>query len=69
MWKGRPAWFLIAEQDRMIVQDNQRFMAERMKARARSQPVDHAPIVTAPEVVLDMLRDAIAAVRAAQTVP
>jgi hypothetical protein len=26
--------------------------------------VDHAPIVTAPEVVLDVLRDAIAAVRA-----
>ena len=64
MWKGRPAWFLIAEQDRMIVQDNQRFMAERMKARARSHLVDHAPIVTAPAVVLDVLRDAIAAVRA-----
>ena len=69
LWKGRPAWFLIAEQDRMIVQDNQRFMAERMRARARSHPVDHAPIVTAPEVVLDVLREAIAAVRAAQTVP
>ena len=64
LWKDRPAWFLIAEQDRMIVQDNQRFMAERMRARARSHPVDHAPIVTAPAVVLDMLRDAIAAVRA-----
>jgi pimeloyl-ACP methyl ester carboxylesterase len=64
LWRDRPAWFLIAEQDRMIVQDNQRFMAERMKARARSHLVDHAPIVTAPAVVLDVLRDAIAAVRA-----
>jgi hypothetical protein len=64
LWKDRPAWFLIAEQDRMIVQANQRFMAERMRARARSHPVDHAPIVTAPEVVLDVLREAIAAVRA-----
>ena len=27
LWKDRPAWFLVAEQDRMIVQDNQRFMA------------------------------------------
>ena len=48
LWKDRPSWFLVAEQDRMIVQDTQRFMAERMKARVRSHAVDHAPIVTAP---------------------
>ena len=59
LWKDRPAWFLIAEQDRMIVQENQRFMAERMKARLRSHPVDHAPLVTAPSYVLDIIREAI----------
>jgi len=64
LWKDRPAWFLVAEQDRMIVQDTQRFMAERMQARVRSYPVDHTPIVSAPAVVLDVLREAIAAVRA-----
>ena len=64
LWKDRPAWFLVAEQDRMIVQTNQRFMAERMRARVRSHAVDHAPIVTAPGAVLDVLREAIAAVRA-----
>ena len=64
LWKDRPAWFLIAEQDRMIVPSTQRFMAERMQARARSHAVDHTPIVTAPAVVLDVLREAIAAVRA-----
>lgn len=62
--KDRPAWFLIAEQDRMIIADNQRFMAGRMQARVRVHPVDHAPIVTAPGVVLDVLREAIAEVRA-----
>ena len=30
LWKDRPAFFLVAEQDRMIVHDNQRFMAERI---------------------------------------
>src|ERR1700735_678729 len=30
LWKDRPAWFLVAEQDRMIVQENQRFMSERL---------------------------------------
>src|SRR5208282_5808516 len=56
LWKDRPTWFLVAEQDRMIVQGNQRFMAERMQARVRSHAVDHAPIVTAPSFVLDILR-------------
>ncbi len=60
LWKDRPAWFLIAEQDRMIFQENQRFMAERMKARLRSHAVDHTPLVTAPSTVLDIIREAIA---------
>ena len=63
LWKDRPAWFLVAEQDRMIAPETQRFMAERMRARIRAHAVDHAPILTAPSVVVDMLREAIAAVR------
>jgi pimeloyl-ACP methyl ester carboxylesterase len=59
LWKDRPTWFLMAEQDRMIVHDTQRFMAERMHARVRSHPVDHAPIVTAPGLVVDIIREAI----------
>jgi pimeloyl-ACP methyl ester carboxylesterase len=59
LWKDRPAWFLIAEQDRMIVHETQRFMAERMHARVRSHPVDHAPIVTAPGLVVNVIREAI----------
>ena len=59
LWKDRPTWFLMAEQDRMIVHDTQRFMAERMHARVRSHPVDHAPIVTAPGLVVDIVREAI----------
>jgi pimeloyl-ACP methyl ester carboxylesterase len=63
LWKDRPAWFLVAEQDRMIARESQRFMAERMRARVRSHAVDHTAILTAPAVVLDMLHEAIAAVR------
>src|SRR5277367_1523910 len=48
LWKDRPAWFLVAEHDRMIVPETQRFMAERMKAKVRAHAVDHAPSVTAP---------------------
>ncbi len=59
LWKDRPTWYLAAEQDRMIVIENQRFMAERMKARLRSHPVDHTALLTAPSVVLDIIREAI----------
>ena len=59
LWKDRPTWFLVAEQDRMIAPETQRFMAQRMQAKARSHPVDHIPIVTAPSVVVDIVRDAI----------
>ena len=59
LWEDRPSWFLIAEQDRMIVQETQRFMAARMQARVRSHPVDHTPIVTAPAVVVDLILEAV----------
>ena len=58
LWKERPSWFLLAEQDRMIAPETQRFMAERMRARIRSLPVDHTPIVTAPDLVLEIIREA-----------
>jgi pimeloyl-ACP methyl ester carboxylesterase len=62
LWKDIPSWFLVAEQDRMIVPETQRFMAERMKATIKAHAVDHAPIVTAPQTVVDIIRDAIRAV-------
>jgi len=61
LWKDLPSWYLVAEQDRMIVHDNQSFLAQRMGARVRSHAVDHTPMVTAPSVVLDIIRDAIGA--------
>jgi pimeloyl-ACP methyl ester carboxylesterase len=59
LWKDRPSRFVVAEQDRMIVVETQRFMAARMKARVQSHPVDHAPMITAPGVVVDIILDAL----------
>jgi len=59
LWKDRPSWFLVAERDRMIPAETQRFMAERMNARSRTHDVDHTPMVTAPVVVLDTILDAV----------
>ena len=60
-WRDLPSWFLVAERDYMILPDTQRFMAARMGARVRAETVDHTPIVTAPAVVVEIIRAAIAA--------
>jgi pimeloyl-ACP methyl ester carboxylesterase len=57
-WKSKPSWFLIAEEDRMINPKTQRFMAERMKATVRSFAVDHTPLLTAPDKVVDIILEA-----------
>ena len=54
-WKTKPSWFLLAEEDRMINPKTQRFMAERMSANIRSESVDHAPLLTAPDLVVDVI--------------
>jgi pimeloyl-ACP methyl ester carboxylesterase len=64
LWKDIPSWFLVAEDDRMIVPATQRFMADRMKAKIKAHAVDHTPSVTAPTAVVDIIRDAIGAVAA-----
>jgi pimeloyl-ACP methyl ester carboxylesterase len=58
-WRDLPSWFLVAEQDIMILPETQRFMAVRMRARTHAHPVDHTPIVTAPTVVVDIIREAV----------
>jgi pimeloyl-ACP methyl ester carboxylesterase len=64
LWKDVPSFFLVAEEDRMILAETQRFMAARMKARVRAHTVDHAPIVTAPHIVVEIIREAIRGVAA-----
>lgn len=59
LWKDKPVWFLIAENDRMIPAKTQHFQAGRMGAMARVHAVDHSPMLTAPGAVVDVLLEAI----------
>jgi pimeloyl-ACP methyl ester carboxylesterase len=60
-WKDAPSWFLIAQDDRMIVREIQEFIAQRMHAHIHAHAVDHAPPITAPQLVADIVRAAAAA--------
>jgi pimeloyl-ACP methyl ester carboxylesterase len=59
-WKVKPSWYLVAEEDRMINPATHLFMAQRMGARIRSEKVDHTPLVTAPEPVIEVILEAVA---------
>ena len=58
LWKSKPSWFLIAEEDRMINPKTQHFMADRMGAKIHTYPVDHSPMISAPEVVINVITEA-----------
>jgi pimeloyl-ACP methyl ester carboxylesterase len=57
-WKTKPSWFLIAEDDRMINPKTQHFMADRMRAKVHSYPVDHSPMYTEPNLVINTILEA-----------
>ncbi len=58
-WRTKPSWFLIAEEDRMISPETQRYMAQRMGATVQSHRVDHTPMYTRPDLVVDMILEAV----------
>lgn len=57
-WKTKPTWYLLAQEDRMINPKTQQFMADRMQATVRSLPVDHTPLLTAPDEVVAVILEA-----------
>ena len=54
-WRKKPSWYLVAEEDRMILPENQWFMADRMGAKIRCHTVDHSPMYKTPDFVVDMI--------------
>jgi len=60
-WKTKSSWYLVAEEDRMILPETQCFMAARMGATIRSHAVDHTPMYTAPNLVVDVILEAVRA--------
>jgi pimeloyl-ACP methyl ester carboxylesterase len=58
LWKAKPSWYLVAEEDRMINPKTQHFMADRMGATVRPHPVDHTPMYSAPALVVDVILEA-----------
>jgi pimeloyl-ACP methyl ester carboxylesterase len=57
-WRTRPAWYLVATQDRMIPPHAQRAMAARAGAVAAEAIGSHAVYASQPGAVADLIRQA-----------
>jgi pimeloyl-ACP methyl ester carboxylesterase len=68
-WKTKPSWFLVAEEDRMINPKTQQFMARRMGAKIHSSSVDHSPMYTATNLVVDVILEAARATVGGASIP
>ena len=58
-WKEKPSWFLLAEKDRMIAPETQRFMARRAGGYIHAMEVDHTPLASAPDRVVAIITEAV----------
>jgi pimeloyl-ACP methyl ester carboxylesterase len=54
-WKSIPSWYLICTADQMIPPPAQEFMAKRMGATVKTVSSSHAPFMSKPEAVADIV--------------
>jgi pimeloyl-ACP methyl ester carboxylesterase len=54
-WKTIPSWYLVCTDDRMIPPPAQEFLAKRMGATVQSVASSHAPFVSHPHEVADII--------------
>jgi pimeloyl-ACP methyl ester carboxylesterase len=61
-WKSKPSWYVVATKDHTIQPELQRFVAKRMGATTVEIASSHVPMLSQPESVLRVIRDAAASI-------
>ena len=64
-WKSKPSWYVVGAKDRTVNPDLERFAAKRMDAKTVELDSSHVPMLSKPEAVLDVIRNAARAAEAA----
>ena len=54
-WRGKPSWYLVATDDRMIPPPAQRFMSERAGATVSEAPGSHSIYVSQPRATAELI--------------
>ena len=63
-WRSKPSWYVVAQQDHTVPPELQRSASKRMGATTVEVDSSHVPMVSHPDVVLDVIRTAAKAVAA-----
>src|SRR6266481_3539888 len=63
-WKSKPSWYIVATKDRTVHPELQRFAAKRMGATTYECESSHVPMLSNPNLVLDVIRTAAKSVKA-----
>ena len=63
-WRSKPSWYIVANNDRTVHPDLERFCAERMGATTYAADSSHMPVLSHPNLVIDVIRSAASAVQA-----
>jgi pimeloyl-ACP methyl ester carboxylesterase len=64
-WKSKPSWYVMATQDHTVHPDLQRWVSKRMGATVTEVASSHVPMLSQPDVVIEVIRKAAAAVQKA----
>lgn len=62
-WKSKPSWYVLARNDQTVHPDLQRFLSKRINATTVEADSSHVTMLSQPEVVIEVIRKAAAAVQ------
>jgi len=65
-WRSKPSWYIVGAEDRAVHPELERFCAKRMGATTVELKSSHVPMLSQPHAVLNVVREAAAAVAAKQ---
>jgi pimeloyl-ACP methyl ester carboxylesterase len=66
-WRSKPSWYIVANNDRTVNPELERFVAKRMCATTYEVDSSHVPMLSNPSLVIDVIRTAASAVQGRST--
>jgi pimeloyl-ACP methyl ester carboxylesterase len=61
-WKSKPSWYILTTQDHTVHPDLQRWVSKRMGATVVEVESSHVPMLSKPDLVINVIRKAAVAV-------
>ena len=62
-WRSKPSWYILATKDHTVHPDLQRWVSKRMGATVTEVASSHVPMLSHPNVVINVIRKAVATVQ------